>query len=62
MMYKKHYIRVLAQSARLPAALYMGLETINGTDKRTDHPDKRATRFAHALSHLVHRTRVARSF
>ena len=62
MMYKRHYIRALAQSARVPVARHMRLDTVNETDKRTGHTDMRAILFAHALSQPAHRMRVATSF
>ena len=61
-MYERHYIRALAQSARIPVAQYMLLDTIDGTDKRTNPTKMRAILFAHALSQPVHQTRAAKSF
>ena len=61
MMYKRHYIRALAQSARVPATQYMRLDTINETDNRTDHAEMRAILLARAFSHLVHRMLVTAS-
>ena len=63
MMYERHYIRTLAQSARVPVARYMRLDTIDGTDQRMGHTDMRAILFARALSQVVHRRlRSAESF
>ena len=62
MMYKRHYIRALAQSARVPVARYMHPDTINETDNRTSPIKMRAILFARALSQLVHQTRAAKSF
>ena len=62
MMYKRHYIRALAQSARVPVAQYMRPDTINETDNRTSPTKMRAILFALALWQLVHHTRSAKSF
>ena len=61
MMYKRHYIRALAQSARVPVARCMRPDTINETDNRTSPTKMRAILFARALSQLVHRMRVTES-
>ena len=62
MMYKRHYIRALAQSARVPVAQYMRPDTINETDNRTSPTKMRAILFVRALSQPAHRMRVAESF
>ena len=61
-MYERHYIRALAQSARIPVARYMRPDTINDTDKRTSPTEMRATRFADTLWQLVYHMRSAKSF
>ena len=62
MMYKRHYIRALTHSARVPVAQYMRPDTINDTDNRTSPTKMRAILFARALSQLVHQMRAAKSF
>ena len=62
MMYKTHYIRALAQSARIPVARFMRPDTINESRRAYGHADMRAIFFVRALSQLVHSTRVTESF
>ena len=61
MMYKRHYIRALAQSARVPVARCMRPDTINETDNRTSPTKVRAILFARALSQLAYRMLVTES-
>ena len=50
------------QSARDPDVQNMRHDAINETDERMSHAEARAIHFAHALSQLVYRMRVAESF
>ena len=61
-MHKRDSIRALTHIARIPAAQYIRLYTIDGTNKRIGGIEMRATRLARTLSQLDHRTRVTESF